>query len=111
MALKSGQFNGGATRAKLSTVISHTRQDFFEVEVIADPDNTGELYLGPVTVDSSGTDAVLKLKANASKRWGPFHAGSFQMDLGALYVVGSAASQIAYVHAITAEGRRLPLQT
>jgi len=110
MALKAGTFNGGASRAKLSSVIGHTRQDFFEVEVIADPANTGSVYLGPVTVTTAGVDATLRLVAGASKRYGPYNQGSFQMDLSALYAVGSAAAQLLYVHAITAQGRRIPLQ-
>jgi hypothetical protein len=110
MALKSGRFNGGTTRAKVSTVISHTRQDLFEIEFVADPTNTGSVYLGPVTVDLSGTDAYMKLIAGAAKRFGPYNQGSFQIDLEALYVVGSAASQVCYVNAITADGRRIPLQ-
>jgi hypothetical protein len=61
-------------------------------------------------VDNAGTDATMRLVASASKRFGPYHMGSFQMDLESLYVVGSAASQIAYVNAITADGRRIPLQ-
>lgn len=110
MALKAGKFNGGTTRAKVSTVIGHTRQDFFEVEFVADPGNSGNVFLGPVTVDLAGVDATMKLVAGASKRFGPYHKGSFRMDLAALYVVGSAASQVCYVNAITAEGRRIPLQ-
>jgi hypothetical protein len=110
MALKSGQFDGGTTRAKVSSVISHTRKDWFEIEFVADPDNTGTVYLGPVTVDNAGTDAVMKLKAGYSKRFGPYHQGSFQLDPTTLYVVGSAASQVCYVNAITAEGRRIPIQ-
>jgi len=110
MALKSGQFNGGTTRAKVSTVISLTRQDLFEIEFVADPANSGSVYLGPVTVDNAGVDAILRLVAGASKRFGPYNQGSFQIDLESLYVVGSAASQLCYVTAITAEGRRIPLQ-
>ena len=110
MALKAGKFNGGATRAKVSTVISLTRQDLFEIEFVADPANSGSVYLGPVTVDSAGVDATMRLVAGASKRFGPYHDGSFQIDLESLYVVGSAASQICYVNAITAQGRRIPLQ-
>jgi len=110
MALKAGQFNGGTTRAKVSTVISYTRQDLFEIEFVADPDNSGKVYLGPVTVDLNGVAATMQLNAGASKRFGPYHQGSFQMDLAALYIVGSAASQVCYVNAITAHGRRIPLQ-
>lgn len=110
MALKSGQFNGGTTRAKTSTVISYTRKDFFEIEFVADPDNSGSVYLGPVTVDDAGTDAVMQLKAGFSKRFGPYNQGSFQLDPTVLYVVGSAAGQICFINAITAEGRRIPLQ-
>lgn len=110
MALKAGKFDGGSTRAKTSTVISHTRQDLFEIEFVADPNNTGNVFLGPVTVDLNGVDATMQLVAGASKRFGPYNKGSFKMNLEALYIVGSAASQICYVNAITAEGRRLPLQ-
>jgi hypothetical protein len=111
MALKAGKFNGGTTRAKTSTVVSYTRQDLFELEFVADPANSGSVYLGPVTVDLNGVDATMRLVAGASKRFGPYHAGSFQVELEALYVVGSAASQICYINAITADGRRLPLQS
>jgi hypothetical protein len=111
MALKAGQFNGGTTRAKVSTVIGYTRQDLFEIEFVADPENTGKVYLGPVTVDLNGVAATMQLNAGASKRFGPYNQGSFRMDLTALYVVGSAASQVCYVNAITAEGRRIPLQS
>lgn len=110
MALKAGKFNGGTTRAKVSTVISFTGTDLFEIEFVADPSNTGSVYLGPVTVDLAGVDATMKLVAGASKRFGPYHKGSFRMDLTALYVVGSAASQVCYVNAITADGRRIPVQ-
>jgi hypothetical protein len=110
MALKAGKFDGGTTRAKTSTVISLTRQDLFEIEFVADPDNSGKVYLGPVTVDLNGVDAYIQLNAGASKRFGPYNQGSFQMDLEALYIVGSAASQICCVTAITADGRRIPLQ-
>jgi len=110
MAHVSGQFDGGTTRAKLSTILSYTRQDFFEVEVVADQDNAGEVYLGPVTVTNAGVDAVMKLKGGNYKRFGPYSFGAFRMNLENLYVVGSAASQVAYVNAITADGRRIPLQ-
>jgi len=110
MALKSGRFNGGTTRAKVSTVISLTRQDLFEIEFVADPANSGNVYLGPVTVDLNGVDAIQKLVAGASKRFGPYNQGSFQIDLESLYVVGSAASQVCFITAITADGRRIPLQ-
>ena len=110
MSLKAGKFDGGTTRAKTSTVISYTRQDLFEIEFVADPDNSGKVYLGPVTVDLNGVDAYIQLNAGASKRFGPYHHGSFQIDLESLYVVGSAASQVCYINAITAHGRRLPLQ-
>jgi hypothetical protein len=110
MALKGGRFNGGTTRAKVSTVISYTRQDLFEIEFIANPTNSGTVYLGPVTVDLNGVDAYTPLVAGASKRFGPYNQGSFQMDLESLYVVGSAASQVCHISAITADGRRIPLQ-
>lgn len=110
MALKAGKFDGGTTRAKVSTVISHTRQDWFEIEFVADPDNTGQVYLGPVTVTQAGVDATLQLNAGFSKRFGPYNQGSFQLDPTTLYVVGSAASQVCYINGITAEGRRIPIQ-
>ena len=108
MALKSGKFDGGTTRAKLSTVISHTKQDLLELEIVADPDNTGQLYLGPVTVTQAGVDAIIQLNAGYSKRWAP--GVPFRIDLTALYIVGSAASQVGYITALTADGRRIPLQ-
>jgi len=111
MALKGGLFNGGTTRAKVSTVMSYTRKDFFEIEFVADPNNTGQVYLGPVTVTDAGVDAYIQLNAGYSKRYGPYNAGGgFVLDPAALYIVGSAASQVCYVNAITAEGRRIPLQ-
>ena len=111
MALKGGKFDGGATRAKVSTVLSYTRKDWFEIEFVADPNNTGQVYLGPVTVAAAGTDAYIQLNAGYSKRYGPYNAGGgFVLDPATLYIVGSAASQICYVNAITAEGRRIPLQ-
>ena len=111
MALKAGLFNGGTTRAKTSTVISHTRKDWFEIEFVADADNTGSVYLGPVTVDDAGVDATMELKAGYSKRWGPYNAGGgFVLDPTTLYIVGSAAAQKCMVNGITAEGRRIPLQ-
>ena len=111
MALKSGQFDGGTVRAKVSTVISHTRKDFFEIEFVADPNNTGQVYLGPVTVTDAGVAATMQLNAGYSKRFGPYNAGGgFILDPTTLYVVGSAASQVCYINAITAEGRRIPIQ-
>jgi|GEM_PF-2794592 len=110
MALKAGLFDGGTTRAKVSTVISLTKRDLFEIELYADADNTGSVYWGPVTVDNAGANAYGELKAGYTKRWGPYHSGSFQIDLTSLYVVGSAASQKCYINAITADGRRFPVQ-
>lgn len=110
MALKSGTFNGGTTPAKVSTVIALTKQDLFEIEFVADPGNSGNVYLGPSTVTSAGANATLRLAAGASKRYGPYNQGSFQIDLESLYVVGSAAGQLCYINAITAQGRRIPLQ-
>lgn len=111
MALKGGLFNGGTTRAKVSTVLGFSRKDWFELEFVADPDNSGQVYLGPVTVDNTGTDAYIQLNAGYSKRFGPYNAGGgFVLDPTTLYVVGSAASQICYINGITAEGRRFPVQ-
>lgn len=109
MALKAGLFDGGTTRAKVSTVISHTKQDFYELELYADADNTGSVYWGPVTVASTGANAYGELKAGYTKRW--YVGGApFRIDTTALYVVGSAASQKCYINGITAEGRRIPIQ-
>lgn len=107
--VKLGTFDGGATRAKVSAVASHTRQDFYEVELTADPDNTGLVYGGPVTVTTGAVDAVFALKAGMS--WRLFMGGTpFRFNPEALYVVGSAASQKLYVRLVTAEGRRQPRQ-
>lgn len=111
MALKGGLFDGGTTRAKVSTVLSYTRKDWFELEFVADPDNTGQVYLGPVTVTDAGVAAYIQLNAGFSKRYGPYNAGGgFVLDPTALYVIGSAASQKCYINGITAEGRRIPIQ-
>jgi len=111
MALKGGLFDGGTARAKVSTVISYTRKDFFEIEFVADPNNTGQVYLGTVAVSSVGANAFIQLNAGYSKRYGPYHSGGgFVLDPTTLYVIGSAASQVCYINAITAEGRRIPLQ-
>lgn len=106
--VKLGTFNGGTTRAKLSAVLSHTQQDFYEIEVVADQDNTGTVYGGPVTVTDAGVDAVFALKQGQSWRIAP--GSPFLMNLENLYVVGSAASQKLYVKAVRAAGRLIPRQ-
>lgn len=110
MAHKGALFNGGTTRAKLSTLLSHSRKDWFEIEFVADADNTGSVFLGPVTVDDAGVDAWMELKAGYSKRYGPYSPAGFVLDPTTYYVVGSAASQKCMITAITAEGRRIPVQ-
>ena len=109
MALKAGLFDGGTTRAKVSTVISHTRVDWLELELYADPDNSGIAYWGPVTITDAGVAAYGELKAGYTKRW--YCGGApFKLDPTTLYVVGSAASQRVYINGITADGRRIPIQ-
>ena len=104
--VKLATFNGGQTRAKLSTVLSYTKQDFDEIELVADGDNTGIVHLGPVTVADVGTDSCLALKSGQSLRIAPGHP--FVFNLEAIYAVGSAASQKLYVKIVRAAGRILP---
>ena len=56
----------------------------------------------------AGVDAVFALTKGESKRWAPGCA--FKFDLEALYMVGSAPSQLCYVTIILADGRRIPIQ-
>lgn len=112
MALKAAQYDPAtAPVLVLSTILGYSRKDWFEIEFVADADNTGSIFLGPSTVQTDGTDATLELKPGYSKRWGPYNAGGgFVLDPTTLYLAGPTEGDKCYINGITAHGRRIPLQ-
>ena len=106
MALVLGKFNGGTTRSKLSAVLGVNSKQFRQFTLYSDPDNTGALYFGTVTVTSVPANELLKLKAGVTLNLGP-DSGQypFTVDTDKFYVVGSAASQVLWIVANTDDGR------
>ncbi len=106
MALVLGKFNGGTTRAKLSAILGVNAKQFRQLTLYADPDNSGSVYLGPVTVTSVPANETGRLKAGVSLNLGPQNSDRpFVVDTDRTYVVGSAASQVLWVIANTDDGR------
>lgn len=106
MALVLGKFDGGTTRAKLSAVLGVSAKQFRQLTLYADPDNSGSLYFGGVTVTSVPANEKLKLKAGISMNLGPNDCDRpFVVDTDSIYVVGSAASQVLWIIANTDDGR------
>lgn len=112
MALKAATYDPAtAVTLKLSTLLGYSRKDWFEIEFVADADNTGSIFMGPSTLDETGANATMELKPGYSKRWGPYNAGGgFVLDPELLYLAGATEGDKCYVNGITAHGRRIPLQ-
>lgn len=111
MALVLGKFNNGATRQKLSAVPSTpgslAGKQYRQFVLWADPDNTGTVYLGGVTVTGVPANEFMKLKAGASINLGPDGSDRpFVVDTDSIYVVGSGVSQILWIIAQHDDGRR-----
>ena len=106
MALKLGAFDGGTMRASLASVLGISAKQFRQFMLYADPDNTGNIFLGDVTVTSAGANRTLKIPPGISINLGPDGADRpFVVDTDALYCVGSAAAQVLFVIANTDDGR------
>lgn len=96
-----GKFDGGLTRATLASVLGTTKKDFRHLSVMADTGNSGSVYLGGSDVTGVPANEKLKLAAGITMNLGPIGTERpFVVDTEALYVVGSAASQVLWVVAI-----------
>lgn len=88
----------GSTRAKLSAVLGTSLKHFRQFTVYADADNAAAAYLGPVTVTSTGTDHVTKIKPGISISLGPqSNERPFVVDTERLYVVAAAAENVYFI--------------
>jgi len=88
-------FNGGPVTIGTTAVEMTFTGTTQGIGIQADHDNTGTIWIGGATVDSSGNNAIRRLEAGEA----------FDLDINdasaALYAVGSAASQKVFKLALT----------
>lgn len=74
---------------------SFLRDGFKQIDIFANEDNAAAIYIGPSTVLSDGTDAIIAL--SAGKPWGhkvPGVGETVYFELSQLYVVGTASDKV-----------------
>jgi hypothetical protein len=108
MALNGGTFGDGAasgtTAVSLADILGFTREEYKQLDVKADAENTDSyIYIGDANV--SATNAWVQLAAGES--WGlnpaSFTApagGDFKIDPELVFIVGAAVTDQAFVVAL-----------